>query len=76
MVFVAVAMVFSLVAAVATVATVNADPGADKFDRMALPSTADYQMFPNTDIWDITAADDGTVFAIVEDTSGLRWTPL
>jgi len=76
MVFVAVAMVFSLVAAVATVATVNADPGADKFDRMALPSTADYQMFPDTDIWDITAADDGTVFAIVEDTSTLRWTPL
>jgi hypothetical protein len=76
MVFVAVAMVFSLVAAVATVATVNADPGADSFDRMALPSTADYQMFPDTDIWDITAADDGTVFAIVQDTSGLRWTPM
>ncbi len=76
MVFVAVAMVFSLVAAVATVATVNADPGADSFDRMPLPSTADYQMFPDTDIWDITAADDGTVFAIVQDTSGLRWTPM
>jgi len=76
MVFVAVAMVLSLVAAVATVATVNADPGVDSFDRMPLPSTANYQMFPDTDIWDITAADDGTVFAIVQDTSGLRWTPM
>jgi hypothetical protein len=74
-VVVAMAMALSLVATAATT-TVIAEPGADSFSRMALPSTADYQMFPDTDIWDITAADDGTVFAIVQDTSGLRWFPM
>lgn len=74
MVFVALALVLSAVAVVPN-ATVNADPGANSFSRMALPSVNNYQMFPDSDIWDITAADDGTVFAIVQDTSGARWTP-
>jgi len=73
MVFVALALVLSSVA-IAPIA-VSADPGANSFSRMALPSVNNYQMFPDSDIWDITAADDGTVFAIVQDTSGARWTP-
>ena len=67
MVFVALALVLSSVA-VAPIA-VSADPGANSFSRMALPNINNYQTFPDSDIWDITAADDGTVFAIVEDTS-------
>jgi len=75
MVVVAMVMALSLVATVATT-TVIADPGADSFSRMALPSTADYQTFADSDIWDITAADDGTFFAIVQDTSASRWVPM
>lgn len=73
MVFVALALVMSLVAAVAGTNMVIA--GTNSHSRMDLPSTGTYQMMPDSDIWDLTAAADGTLFALVQDTSGNRWTP-
>ena len=85
MVLVALSLVLSLVAAVAPNAAAQGgdliiapgpDGGLNKWVRHDLPTTQHWQMAPNTDIWDLTAADDGTLFAIVEDTSGaadLNW---
>jgi len=72
MVFVALAMVLSAVAVVAPDAkTANAETGGlNAWQRHDLPTTLHWQMAPNTNIWDLTAADDGTLFALVEDTSG------
>ena len=79
MVFVALSLVLSLVAAVAPNAAAQGgdliiapgpDGGLNKWVRHDLPTTQHWQMAPNTDIWDLTAADDGTLFALVEDTSG------
>jgi len=73
MVSVVLAMVLSAVAVVAP----GAEPasaqtgGLNSWVRHDLPTTLKWQMAPNTDIWDLTAADDGTLFALVEDTSGL-----
>ena len=66
MLVVVLAMAMSLVAGVTT--TVGAD--TDRWSRQDLPTTYKYQMFPDSDIWDLTAADDGTLFALVEDTTG------
>ena len=73
MVLVALAMVFSMVATVAPSANVASAQtgGINSWVRHDLPTTQKYQMFPNSQIWDLTAADDGTLFALVEDTSGL-----
>jgi hypothetical protein len=54
--------------AMTTTSTVSA--ATDSWSRQDLPTTNYWQMAPNTDIWDLTAADDGTLFALVEDTSG------
>ena len=78
MLSVVMALVLSLLAALAP--TVSAQGGTiipggptgglNKWVRHDLPTTQHWQMAPNTDIWDLTAADDGTLFALVEDTSG------
>jgi hypothetical protein len=72
MVLVALALVFSMVATVAPSANVASAQtgGINSWVRHDLPTTLKYQMFPNSQIWDLTAADDGTLFALVEDTSG------
>jgi hypothetical protein len=78
MLFVALSLVLSLVATVAPVASAQGGTiipggptgGLNKWVRHDLPTTQHWQMAPNTDIWDLTAADDGTLFALVEDTSG------
>jgi len=72
MVLVALAMTFSLVATVVQSADKASaqSGGLNSWARQDLPSTLKWQMAPNTDIWDLTAADDGTLFALVEDTSG------
>ncbi len=72
MVLVALAVVFSMVATVAPSANVASAQtgGINSWVRHDLPTSLKYQMFPNSDIWDLTAADDGTLFALVEDTSG------
>ena len=73
MVLVALALVFSMVATVAPSANVASAQtgGINSWVRHDLPTSLKYQMFPNSDIWDLTAADDGTLFALVEDTSGV-----
>ena len=53
-----------------TVSTTAVSAATDKWSRMDLPTTLNYQMFPDSMIWDLTAADDGTLFALVEDTTG------
>jgi len=72
MVLVALALTFSLVTSVfaSTGAVVAQSGGLNSFQRHDLPTTLKWQMAPNTDIWCLTAADDGTLFALVEDTSG------
>lgn len=70
MVFVALAMVFSMLATALAVSPATVIAGTDNWSRQDLPTTNYWQMAPNTDIWDLTAADDGTLFALVEDTSG------
>jgi hypothetical protein len=78
MVFVALSLVLSLVAAVApnasaqdgTIIPGGPTGGLNKWIRHDLPTTQHWQMAPNTDIWDLESADDGTLFALVEDTSG------
>ena len=72
MVLVALALTFSLVASVfaSTGAVVAQSGGLNSWVRHDLPTTLKWQMAPNTDIWCMTAADDGTLFALVEDTSG------
>lgn len=57
----------SLVTSVSTTTTVSA--ATDKWSRMDLPTTLNYQMLPDSVIWDLTAGDDGTLFALVEDTT-------
>jgi len=52
---------------IASPAAVSAD--SDSWSRMDLPTTSNYQMLPDSDIWDLTAAEDGTLFALVEDTT-------
>jgi hypothetical protein len=76
MVLVALALVFSMVATVAPSANVASAQtgGINSWVRHDLPTTLKYQMFPNSNIWDLTAADDGTLFALVEDTSGTSTT--
>jgi hypothetical protein len=69
MVAMALLMVFSLVSTIAVAVAPKVEAATDSWSRMDLPSTIDYQMFPDSDIWDLTAADDGTLFALVEDTS-------
>jgi hypothetical protein len=75
MAFVALALVLSMVATVAPVASAQGGPtisgGLNSWVRHDLPTTNYWQMAPNTDIWDLVAADDGTLFALVEDTSGV-----
>jgi hypothetical protein len=73
MVLVALALVFSMVATVAPSANVASAQtgGINSWVRHDLPTSLKYQMFPNSEIWDLTAADDGTLFALVEDTSGV-----
>jgi hypothetical protein len=65
--------VFSMVATVAPSANVASAQtgGINSWVRHDLPTTLKHQMFPNSHIWDLTAADDGTLFALVEDTSGV-----
>jgi len=72
MVLVALALVFSMVATVAPSANVASAQtgGINSWVRHDLPTTLKYQMMPHSNIWDLTAADDGTLFALVEDTSG------
>ena len=74
MALVALALLLSLVATVAPVASAQGGPtisgGLNSWVRHDLPTTQHWQMAPNTDIWDLVAADDGTLFALVEDTSG------
>ena len=63
--------VFGLAASLAAVSsTTTVAAATDKWSRMDLPTTLNYQMFPDSDIWDLTAASDGTLFALVEDTTG------
>jgi hypothetical protein len=61
-----------LTATALTVSTTTVAAATDKWSRMDLPTTLNYQMFPDSDIWDLTAADDGTLFALVEDTTGAK----
>jgi len=70
MVVVALVMAVSLVAAAVTVAPTTVSAATDRWSRQDLPTTNKYQMFPDSNIWDLTAADDGTLFALVEDTTG------
>ena len=74
MALVALSLVLSLVATVAPVASAQGGPtisgGLNSWVRHDLPTTNYWQMAPNTNIWDLVAADDGTLFALVEDTSG------
>jgi hypothetical protein len=74
MVSVVLAMLLSTVAVVAPQADeASAQTGGlNSWVRHDLPTTQYWQMAPNTDIWDLTAADDGTLFALVEDTSGTQ----
>jgi len=65
-------MAMSLATTALTVSTTTVSAATDKWSRMDLPSTHDYQMFPDSTIWDLTGADDGTLFALVEDTTGLN----
>jgi hypothetical protein len=62
------ALALSAVAVVApTVNEASAQTGGlNSWVRHDLPSTLHWQMAPNTDIWDLTAADDGTLFALVD----------
>jgi hypothetical protein len=62
--------VFGLATAAVTVSTTTVAAATDKWSRMDLPTTLNYQMLPDSDIWDLTAGDDGTLFALVEDTTG------
>jgi hypothetical protein len=63
--------VFGMVASLATVAsTATVAAATDKWSRMDLPTTLNYQMLPDSEIWDLTGAADGTLFALVEDTTG------
>ena len=63
--------VFGLAASLATVSsTATVAAATDKWSRMDLPTTLNYQMLPDSNIWDLTAAADGTLFALVEDTTG------
>jgi len=72
MALVTLSMVVSMAAIVApTEKEASAQAGGlNSWVRHDLPTTLHWQMAPNTDIWDLTAADDGTLFALVEDTSG------
>jgi len=72
MVFVVLSLVLSAVAVVAPAEKEASaqSGGLNSWVRHDLPTTLHWQMAPNTDIWDLTAADDGTLFALVEDTSG------
>ena len=63
-------MAFSLAATTLTVSTTTVAAATDSWLRMDLPTTLNHQMLPDSDIWDLTAADDGTLFALVEDTTG------
>ncbi len=67
MVVVTLAMAMSLVAGITT----SVGAATDSWSRQDLPTTYKYQMFPDSDIWELTAADDGTLFALVEDTTGV-----
>ena len=62
--------VFGLATAAVTVSTTTVAAATDKWSRMDLPTTLNYQMLPDSNIWDLTAAADGTLFALVEDTTG------
>jgi len=62
--------VFGLATAAVAVSTTTVAAATDKWSRMDLPTTLNYQMLPDSDIWDLTASDDGTLFALVEDTTG------
>jgi hypothetical protein len=78
MVFVALSLALSLVATLAPEASAQGGTiipggptgGLNKWVRHDLPTTQHWQMAPNTDVWYLTATDDGTLFALVEDTSG------
>ena len=61
--------VLGLTATALTVSTTTVAAATDKWSRMDLPTTLNYQMFPDSAIWDLTAAADGTLFALVEDTT-------
>jgi hypothetical protein len=61
--------VAGLTATVLTASTTTVSAAIDSWSRMDLPTTSDYQMLPDSNIWDLTAGDDGTLFALVEDTT-------
>jgi len=61
--------VLGLATSVMTVSTTTVSAAVDQWSRMDLPTTQNYQMLPASDIWDLTAAADGTLFALVEDTT-------
>jgi hypothetical protein len=63
-------MAMSLATTALTVSTTTVSAATDKWSRMDLPTTLNYQMFPDSAIWDLAGADDGTLFALVEDTTG------
>jgi len=63
--------VLGLATSLVTVSTTAVSAATDKWSRMDLPTTLNYQMLPDSNIWDLTAAADGTLFALVEDTTGL-----
>ena len=61
--------VLGLATTALTVSTTTVAAATDKWSRMDLPTTLNYQMLPDSAIWDLTAAADGTLFALVEDTT-------
>jgi hypothetical protein len=61
--------VLGLATTIMTASTPTISAAIDSWSRMDLPSTLNYQMLPDSDIWDLTAGDDGTLFALVEDTT-------
>ena len=61
--------VLGLATTILTVSTTTISAYIDNWSRMDLPTTSNYQMLPDSDIWDLTAGDDGTLFALVEDTT-------
>lgn len=73
MVVMALAMVVSLVAGVAT--AVGAEkPGVDeRWTGFTLPSEVGYQVFPGTEVGQIELCDDGTLLAAVYDETFNRW---
>ena len=58
--------VLGLATSLLTASTAAVSAAVDSWSRMDLPTTLNYQMLPDSEIWDLTGADDGTLFALVE----------